>query len=202
MTNQEFFEQYSKPGMVGLVGGSAWIDQSIMNAQKAITESGKKSYFSHAFIVGEKRADNHIWILESDLEFHRKQVKLGVQENRIQKYFDEKDYPNVAVLDFNLNAAQVQQVLGEALNLVADRTHYSLREIMGVLLSFTNKRFRNKENILAQDKAYFCSAMVQKCYSVISLQFQKDVSLKHLAPDDIYRTTLPHQIKELIRSEL
>lgn len=200
MTNQQFFELHAKPGMVALVGGSAWIDQSIMNAQKAITESGKKSYFSHAFIVGEKRADNHIWVLESDLEFHRKQIKLGVQENRIQKYFDEKEYPNIAVLDFNLSPNQVQLVLAEALNLVADRTHYSLREIMGVLLSFTNKRFRNKENILAQDKAYFCSAMVQKCYSNIDLQFQSEVSLKHLAPDDIYLTALPHQTKELIRS--
>jgi hypothetical protein len=199
MTNPSFFEQHAKPGMVGLVGGSTWIDMSIRRAQKAITNLGEESNFSHAFIIGEKRADGHFWVFESDLEIHRKQMKLGVQENRLEKYFDENQFPNIALLDFDLSASQTQEVFSEALNLIANRTQYSIREIFGVLLSFTNKRFRSKENILAQDKSYFCSAMVQHCFAKVGTKFSTNVSLKHLAPDDIYSTGIKHKSFELIR---
>jgi hypothetical protein len=199
MTNLSFLEQHVKPGMVGLVGGSAWIDKSIRKAQKAITQSGEESAFSHAFIIGEKRADEHYWVFESDLEFHRKQMKLGVQENRLEKYFDEKQFPNIALLDFELSELQKKQVFAEALELMANHTQYSIREIFGVLMSFSNKRFRSRENILAQDKSYFCSAMVQHCFSKAGIQFTEGVTIKHLAPDDIYSTNFKHKKVELIR---
>ena len=38
-------------------------------------------------------------MIESDLQVHRKHIQLGVQENRISKYFDEELYTNLAVLD-------------------------------------------------------------------------------------------------------
>lgn len=186
--------------MVGLVGGSAWIDRSIRKAQKAITPDGQKSLFSHAFIVGERRADDHIWVIESDLEFHRKQIKLGVQENRLSKYFNAQEYPNIALLDFQLNPDQIKRVLSSALQLVADRAQYSLREIMGVLLAFVSQQERHSKNTLAQDRSFFCSAMVQHCFQSIPLVFEETVATKLLTPEDIYRTTLPHRKFELIRS--
>lgn len=200
MNNLAFFETHARSGMVGLVGGTAWIDRSIRKAQKAITPDGEKSLFSHAFIIGERRADDHIWIIESDLEFHRKQIKLGVQENRLNKYFDEKDYPNVALLDFGLNEKQVKMVLTSALQLVADRAQYSFREIMGVLLAFAGQQERDSKNSLAQDRSFFCSAMVQHCFQSIELVFDEAVDTKLLTPEDIYRTTLPHQKFERIRT--
>ena len=39
MNNKEFFEKYGAPGIVGLVGGAAFIDKSIKKAQKKITKN-------------------------------------------------------------------------------------------------------------------------------------------------------------------
>src|SRR5215216_3140394 len=103
LSNKEFIEKYAKPGCIGLVGADNPIDNSIKKMQKYITADGKSSLWSHAFLYSSKRHDGHWWIIESDLEFHRKQVKLGVQENRAEKYFDEKHFPNLAVLDLNLD---------------------------------------------------------------------------------------------------
>jgi len=40
-------------------------------------------------------------VIESDLQIHRKHIQLGVQENRVAKYCDEKLYTSLAVLDFD-----------------------------------------------------------------------------------------------------
>ena len=91
---------------------------------------------THAFIFEGKRFDGREWVLESDLEYgHLKKIRLGVQENRLERMFDESDYQNCAVLDFNLTDAQVQTILAEALNVMARNTDYSLREIAGTLLA-------------------------------------------------------------------
>lgn len=155
--------------------------------------------FSHAFIISEKRLDNHWWVIESDIEFHKKQIKLGVQENRIEKYFNETEYPNIAILNFNLNSTQTQLVLNEALNMVANRANYSLREIFGVLLSFTNTKERNKQNKFEQENSFICSSLVAHCYQTVNIDFNAAVSLKNTTPEDIYATTIPNSKHELIR---
>lgn len=200
MTNKEFFDLYAKPGTIGLVGGTALIDRGIRKAQKILTSDKKESLWSHAFIVSGQREDNFIWIIESDLEFHSKQIKLGVQENRISKYDSETEFPNVAILDFNLSNTDSNAIIGEALNLVALKTQYSIREVFGVLYSVLNQQSRQKENIFKQQNSLFCSAFVQKCYEAIGLKFNKDISASQLAPNDIYITGLPKQIHEIIRT--
>lgn len=200
MTNREFFEIYAKPGNVGLVGGTALIDKGIRKAQKIITDNKQESFWSHAFIVNGKRQDGYSWIIESDLEFHSKQIKLGVQENRINKYHNEEEFPNVAILDFNLSDSAAEAVIGEALNLVALKTQYSIREVFGVLYNVINKQSRLKENIFKQQNSLFCSAFVQKCYQVVPLQFNNQITGSQLAPNDIYTTSLPKQLHEIIRT--
>ncbi len=199
-SNLNFFNKYACKACIGLVGGSALIDKSIRKFQKKITPSKSESYWSHAFIVTGKREDGHIWVAESDLEFHKKQINLGVQENRIDKYASEKDFPNVAILNFNLSENQSNAVIAEALNLVAKRTHYSIREIFGVLYNLISEKSRLTENKLAQENSLFCSAMVQKCFTVINFELSTQVSSKHLAPEDIYNTSIKHKKFELIRS--
>ncbi len=199
MTNQAFFEQHAKPGTIALIGGSDLVDRTIQKAQKLITQTGQNSFFSHAFIVGEKRSDDQLWIIESDIVVNRKQVNMGVQENRLSKYYEDEAYPNVALLDFNLSSKQVKTVIAEALCLVADRANYSINEVLGVLIAFTSNRLRQRKNLMANDKSFFCSAMVQHCYSTINFLFQEEVSSKHLTPEEIYRTPLAHQVHEIIR---
>jgi len=200
MTNEEFFEKFASPGAVGLVGGSALIDKGIKKAQKKITKNKQQSAFSHAFIIGEKRIDGKWWVIESDLEIHTKQVRLGVQENRLDKYYDDKMFPNLAILDFKLPVKACKAILTEGLDLVAARSKYSLREIFGVLLSFT-KEERKNENVFSQKNSFICSSLVQHCYNKAGICFDSEVSLKHITPEDIFNTLCIHTSEKIIREK-
>ncbi len=186
--NQRFIEQYAKPGCIGLVSGTHFIDESIKKAQKKITKSGEHSLWSHAFIYSGFRQDGHMWLIESDLEFHKKQIKIGVQENRAEKYFNKEQFPSLAILDFNLDNAAQNKIIAEGLNLVAAKAEYSIREVFGVLFSMLQNKKRNEDNILSRDNSFFCSAFVQHCYNTINIALDKEISTKHLTPEDIYAT--------------
>jgi hypothetical protein len=199
LSNREFIEKYARPGCIGLVGANTAIDNSIKKMQKYITADGKGSLWSHAFLYSSKRHDGHWWIIESDLEFHRKQMHLGVQENRAEKYYDEKHFPDLAILDLNLNEEQQNTVLGAALDLIHAKTEYSIREVFGALYTLLKKEDRGGENVLARNNALFCSATVQHCYLKIGMNLAEGISIKQLAPEDIASTILPHLQYRLLR---
>lgn len=200
LSNKAFVEKYAKPGCIGLVGADNPIDNSIKKAQKLITADGKNSLWSHAFIFSGIREDGHWWIIESDLEFHLKQTRLGVQENRAEKYFDNKAVPNFAILDFNLDEKSQNKIIAEGLNLVVAKTKYSIREVFGALFNFKAKDGRAIENKLAQENSFFCSAMVQYCYHKVKIELADKVSLKNLAPEDIASTKKSHTQYRIVRT--
>ena len=119
LTNREFLAGYAKPGCIGLAGGTTLVDKAIRRAERRLDEEGRWSTWSHAFLFGEQRLDGHLWVIESDLQIHRKHIQLGVQENRVAKYHDEEYYSSLAVLDFGLDEARTALLLREALELVA-----------------------------------------------------------------------------------
>jgi hypothetical protein len=201
--NRAFFQTHAKPGMVGLVGGAGWIDRSIRKSQRSVRAyfaGARQSLFSHAFICSGLRADQQHWVLESDLDFAKKMVRLGVQENRAERYFNAKDYPNIALLDFGLDDSQTQALLCAALDLLAGQTGYSLREILGTLLAIQKPRLRTRNNLFEQNHALYCSAMVQHCYQAVGLTLMPGITTKNTMPEDLANTPLPHQRFELIRS--
>ena len=102
LSNREFLERYAQPGRIGLSGGITFIDKAICRAERHLDEREHWGAWSHAFLFQGQRPDGHHWVIESDLQIHRKHIQLGVQENRISKYFDEALYTNLAVLDFGL----------------------------------------------------------------------------------------------------
>ena len=120
--------------------------------------------WSHAFLFQGRRADGHHWVIESDLQVHRKHIQLGVQENRISKYFDEELYTMLAVLDFDLKESQVALLVSEALELVANRARYSLRELLGTLIALRRPQLRGRSNLLARERSLYCSALVQHLF--------------------------------------
>ncbi|HYX26561.1 MAG TPA: hypothetical protein VFC23_20575 [Thermoanaerobaculia bacterium] len=134
-----------------MAGGSALINRAVRKMQRRITGERERNLWSHTFLCSGRRIDGQQWVLESDLEIHRKQIRLGVQENRIAKYGDETDYPNLAILDFELADEQVRQVMTEGLNLLAGLARYSLRELMGTLLALQRPTLRGRENVLARE---------------------------------------------------
>lgn len=198
LSNEEFINRYAAPGFVGLVGGAASIDRAIRKAQGMIFKK-ERSLWSHAFLHSGKRVDGHQWVLESDMEIHRKQIRLGVQENRANKYFDEKKYPNLAIFDFGLTEQHTQLVLSEGLELLSNGTKYSLRELIGTLVAAKKPELRSKENILAREKSFYCSAMVQHCYSKANIHFNTGVSIKNITPEDIANTPIQATCYLLVR---
>ena len=206
LSNREFLERHAQPGRVGLSGGASLVDKAICRAERHLDEQERWGEWSHSFIFEGRRVDNHHWVLESDLQVHRKHIQLGVQENRITKYFDEKLYTNLAVLDFGLAEEKVGVLLREGLDLVANRTRYSLRELLGTLIALRHPGLRGRENLLARERSVFCSAFVQNIFRKAGLDLAPGVDEKHTTPEDISRTSVPHMTyllqRERVRSKL
>lgn len=192
LSNRDFLERYARPGCVGLSGGMTLVDRAIRRAERHLDEQARWSEWSHAFIFQGVRADGHHWVIESDLQIQHKHIQLGVQENRVTKYHDEKLYTTLAVLDFGLTEAQAGVILREGLELVANRTRYSLRELVGTLLALRRPALRAEENLLARKSSVFCSALVQYLFRKTGLDLTPGVTDKHTTPEDLARTTVPH----------
>jgi hypothetical protein len=192
LTNREFLERYARPGRIGLSTGTTLIDKAIARAQRHLDDHGRWGWWSHAFLFQGERTDGHHWVIESDLQIHRKHIHLGVQENRVAKYFDEATYTSLAVLDFGLSEEQRLAVVREALELVAMRVRYSVRELIGALMALRHSDLRAKENILSRDQCFFCSAFVHHLFRRAGIDLLPGVDVKHTAPEDLARSTLPH----------
>jgi len=198
-SNEEFIERHAGPARIGLCGGQQLINKLIRKAQGPLTADGHRAPWSHAFIFSEKRVDGHWWVIESDLDMHSKHVRLGVQENRASRYFDAEEYPNIAILDFGLDAEQMLKVQQRALDALAGLSRYSLSELVGTLLSLHSRRLRTRENLLSKEGALYCSAFVQHCYCAAGIDFQPGVHGKNIAPHDIETSPIPHATHCLIR---
>jgi hypothetical protein len=190
ISNREFLQTYAAPGRVGLVSGNFRIDALIRRAQRHVDENKEWSLWSHALVFQGERADGHHWVIESDLDLHHKHIRLGAQENRISKYFDEASFPHLAVLDFGLDAAQTRQVVSEGLELVAGRVRYSLRELFGTLVALRLPSLRNKQNRLSRDNSFYCSAFVQHLFAKCGVSLVPDVEVKRNTPEDLFRSPL------------
>jgi len=202
MSNQQFLQHYAKAGRIGLCNGATLIDKAICRAQRHLNSDEEWGAWSHAFLFQGQRADGHQWVIESDLQVHRKHIQLGVQENRISKYFNERLFTSLAVLDFSLSDEQVGALLREAIDLAANRARYSLRELVGTLLALRHSELRNRPNLLARENALYCSAFIQWVFRKAGLDLAPGVDFKNTTPEDIARTALPHVTYVLQRPEV
>ncbi len=192
MSNREFLERYAQPGCVGLCGGITKVDIAIRRAQRHVHAERRWSDWSHAFLFEGKRLDGQHWVLESDIQILRKNIQLGAQENRVAKYFDEKMFPSLAVLDFGLSETQVAKLLIDGLDLVANHERYSLRELVGTLIALRKPELRAKENLLARERSVYCSAFVQQLFQQTGIDLVPGVTGKNTTPEDIAQTPVPH----------
>lgn len=165
VSNREFIKRYAAPGRVGLCGGTTRVDVAIRAAQRHLHSERRWSNWSLAFLFEGRRIDGQHWVLESDIQILHKNIQLGAQENRAEKYFDEKMFPALAILDFGLDETQAAALVCEGLELVANRERYSLRELLGTLAVLRKPELRAQENRLAQERSVYCSAFVKRCLS-------------------------------------
>jgi hypothetical protein len=193
-TNLEFLRRHARPGRVGLMGGSSAIDRAIRKGQRGINE-GKPSLWSHAVVFQGERIDGHHWLLESDFVVEKGSVRNGVQENRIDKYASEKEWPNLAILDFGLAEKAARGIVVAGLDLVARRTSYDLGGIIETYVAMWRKSMskgREKEST-------FCSAFVRTLYKHAGLDLTPEVAVQHTLPEQVSRTPLPHERYLLVR---
>lgn len=202
LTNAEFLERHAAPGRIGLFGGPELINRMIGRAQRHLDDEQAWSRWSHVFLFQGRRPDGHHWIVESDLDIHRKHIRLGVQENRVSKYHDDKHTTALAVIDLGLTPAQVDRVLAGALELVAQRTRYSLREIAGTAWAMRHPEWRPRENVLAREQAFYCSAFVRHVFAAAGMDLVCGIAEKNTAPEHIARTALPHTKWMMVRGEV
>lgn len=201
LSNREFLEKYAAPGRVGLVGGPELINRLIMRAQRHLDEQREWSRWSHAFLFQGRRRDGHHWVVESDLDIKHKHIRLGVQENRIAKYFDDTRCTAIAILDFGLTPAQEEAVVAGALELVAGGIRYSLREIAGTIWAMRHPRWVPRENLLIQERAFYCSSFVRHVFGQAGVNLIEGVAEKNTAPEHLIRTAVPHTKWILTRGE-
>ena len=206
LSHRAFLELHARPGRIGLSGGVTFIDKAICRAERHLDEQAQWGAWSHAFLFEGLRPDGQHWVIESDLQVHRKHIQLGVQENRSSKYFDEELYTNLAVIDLGLTEQQVACLLREGLDLVANRARYSLRELFGTFIALHRPELRGRQNLLARESSMYCSALVQHLFRKTGLDLAPDVDLKNTTPEDIARTALPHITyllqRQVLRSKL
>jgi hypothetical protein len=193
VSNEEFLSTHARAGRVGLAGGVTLVDRVIRRAERHLEPDHVAwGRWTHAWIFEGERADGRHWVVESDLQVKRRHISLGVQENRIEKYHDGALYPWLAVLDFRLAEEQVSGVLSGALDLVAARTRYSLRELLGTYIALRRPELRGRGNVLDQDRSLYCSAFVHRVFTGVGIDLAPGVHGKNTAPEDISRTPVPH----------
>jgi hypothetical protein len=198
-SNRDFLEKYCAPGRVGLVGGDAIIDRMIRRAERHLNKDKCWSLWSHVFLCGGKRMDDQHWIFESDIQANGRHLAFGVQENPISKYFDETSYPCLGLIDFQLSDSQLRKVLSEALGLLAARTNYSIRELIGTAMALRKADLRTEKNRLARKQSIYCSAFVQQVYKSAGLELLPGLNVKQSTPEDLARSPLPHTFYQLSR---
>jgi len=187
LSNLEFLKRFARPGCVGLFGGSSAIDRAIRRGQKDLDGEAKPSLWSHAALFQGERADGRQWLIESDFEVGKGQLRNGVQENRVDKYGSEKDWPNLAVLDFGLPENQVQKVVVAGLDLVARRSNYDLGGILETywaMMRKTMNKGREKEST-------FCSAFVRAIFQNAGIDLTPGIAVQLTVPEQVSRTALP-----------
>ena len=91
-----------------------------------------------------------------------------------------------------MSEAQVATLLREGLELVASHERYSLREVIGTLVTLRKPELRARENLLARERSVYCSAFVQRLFLKAGINLVPGVSGKNTAPEDLARTPVPH----------
>jgi hypothetical protein len=195
LSNLEFLKRYAKPGSVGLFGGSSAVDRAIRVGQRELGGGEKPSLWSHVAVFEGPRLDGEQWLIESDFEVGKGQVRNGVQENRIDKYASEKDWPNLGVLDLGLPDKDIRRILVAGLDLVAKRTKYDLQGILQTYWAMMRKTMdRDREK-----DSRFCSAFVRAVFQHAGLDLAPGVAIRHTLPEHLSRTSLPHARYLLVR---
>jgi len=193
----KFFTENHRPGTIGLVGTKDAIGLAVREAQRAVTNDGKASLWSHCFVLGELRPDRRgpnssvsrsPYLFESDLKvkLFKPQLRNGAQENWVGKWCLET-VEHAAVIDFGLSERQQEGILATALQLVDEQVLYPIQELLGTWWAIIVKK-EWAENPFNDCHAMYCSAFVRHCYKEAGRDFLgPEVSISNTTPEHLAR---------------
>jgi hypothetical protein len=191
----KFFTENHRPGMIGLVGTRDTIGLAVREAQRAVTEDGKPSLWSHCFLFGDSRLDRRgegraktrsPYIFESDLKVNlfKPQLRNGAQENWIGKWCRET-VENAAVIDLGLSEEERDNILATALQLVDEQVLYPIQELLGTWWALVMRK-EWAPNPLDDPHAMYCSAFVRYCYKEAGRDLiDSKISVSNTTPEHI-----------------
>lgn len=186
-----FFKEHHKEGRIGLVGTDDLVGAAIRDAQSSITIDTLPSKWSHAFLMGEIRADGEPYIFESDLEpdIDRPQLRNGAQESRLSKWA-VVSVEHAAVLDLGLSAEVFPRLLAAALRLVHEQSlSYPIIQLVGTWWQIVRARVW-KANPFDDAMAMYCSSFVRHCYQEAGLDpVPTSIHLSNTAPEHLWQSS-------------
>jgi hypothetical protein len=225
LTNQEFFYEYTRPGMLGLIGGTGpgrlmstgvrWL------ASDALMLNHPASYWSHVFIVLDRKQTRTGWdisIIESTIvsRFHRTlegkrlnkahwngpQISTLIRKadcgratggdgrKRVRQYIDDEFTPNVALIDLRFNEKALATLRKKAMALLANKSTYYKREILGVLCAALDDKLAMPNPL---DKSGLnCTAFVRACLDPLVPAFRAiPANQRNTFPEHFYQAALP-----------
>ena len=184
VSNRDFLLAHAQPGRVGLAGLAGFIDHRIQRSQRRAHPERLASLWSHAFLFEGQRLDGEHWLLESDLDISGRHIRLGVQENRIEKYCDDAAAPALAVIDFGLDADQARQALAAGLDLLATQAAYPIRKALATWLAVRLQDLRRTFGP-EDERALYCSAFVRHCYKAAGVDLVPGVDRDNTLPEHL-----------------
>ncbi len=190
MNHQEFFDAHAAAGRIGLSSSPDRISRLIGFVQRHVEPDHQPGLWSHAFLLQGKRIDGQHWVIESDLSYSRRHLRLGVQENRLAKYAQPSQFPRLQILDFGLSQQQADAVSAAALDLVVRRIRYSFGECLGGVLAMRHPKLRPTHNPMAREKALFCSSFVREAFLVTGIDLCPGLAVKNTMPSDLAKSPL------------
>jgi hypothetical protein len=89
---------------------------------------------------------------------------------------------------------KVMQLLAGGLDLVASRTRYSLRELVGTLVALRHPAMLAKENPLERPESLYCSAFVRYLFLKVGMDLTPGLDIKNTAPENLWRSPLAPEV--------
>ena len=72
--------------------------------------------------------------------------------------------------------------------------------LTGTLIALRHPTLRERSNLLDRDHSFFCSALVRHLYSKVNHDLTPGLDVKHTAPEDLFRSPVPHATWTLERT--
>jgi hypothetical protein len=188
---EDFLQQHGRTGRVGLFGGSPVGHRIVRWGQSPITSDRLPSLWSHVVIFSEEKSAKFLYESDMDVGLFPPHLRDGAQRSPISKYFKERRWLYMSILDFLVTDDDAHRVLETCRRMIRQRVRYPVIGLIGTGLRYRIGGVHAGETGL-DSRGLFCSTFVQKAFMEIGIRFHQGVPLRHTGPEHIWQSAIPH----------